>query len=582
MENIMAIELLPGSTRNPYNVIDDFEKRCKWLVNKIEKDTPDGHRLQTRLHEFRCFTRRLNDISGCERKIKTLADMITAINQEEYKQFMAYAKQEEGLTDREFIALTNLQAILSYYNGDFVFNKVLGAIHEYQHNIPSAETERRMQCLGVLQFIGESLKQLENYPSLRLYKSDIRLLKKIRDDLAHPERGRVLQHYIETGRFIGISAKHSVIPQDELDRMIHEVKEKYKDRLMSDYNSDFDRQQFVKQSILEQNERENQSRIKSKSHKHKLAFHRFKDRIQSLDITKTVDDLYGKLTSSSGEFLDKNWLTNTECKKIKSNVKSLMNDIGRNPHKTTHLQERMRSIDTIKSLRVLLNSADQINPNDSVENGTNEWKKDYDLDHNMTTLLEASRVGRMVSINNDAIELFNHLEARYQRQLRFVTRLTHELLPSVEEAYQIYIKEAKQEVHHDLVCRYVNVTDKNEQIELLKQMAGLLVTHFRGMEAKIHSQKAILPRKPNPYQYVPALLIYPYSVVGKLLDTLLPRDSFLRMNKDIKTILDARGSFAHLLQRSHKNANLDTSCAFTPTILEVLKTLSVHGIPVMN
>ena len=141
--------------------------------------------------------------------------------------------------------------------------------------------------------------------------------------------------------------------------------------------------------------------------------------------------------------------------------------------------------------------------------------------------------------------------------------------------------EVEHEDDHKLSLRQVSVTNKNDQIELLKQMAGHVVTHFKELEAKLHSRDAILSHQPNPYQNVAVQLLYPYSVVGKLLDKLLPHDSFLRMNNEVKTILDARGSFAHLLQRSHKNASLDTSCAFTPSILEVLETLSVHGVPII-
>ena len=44
----------------------------------------------------------------------------------------------------------------------------------------------------------------------------------------------------------------------------------------------------------------------------------------------------------------------------------------------------------------------------------------------------------------------------------------------------MYTTEAEQkEVNHRLRCHDVSVTDKNEQIELLKQMAGHVVTHFK-------------------------------------------------------------------------------------------------------
>ena len=84
-----------NSTRNPFTVIKCFENRCKQIVNKMKKDTDDGDRLQTRLDAFRCFTRRLNDISGCPTKISTLADMILTINQDEYRRFVEYANQKK-------------------------------------------------------------------------------------------------------------------------------------------------------------------------------------------------------------------------------------------------------------------------------------------------------------------------------------------------------------------------------------------------------------------------------------------------------------------------------------------------------
>ena len=115
-----------------------------------------------------------------------------------------------------------------------------------------------------------------------------------------------------------------------------------------------------------------------------------------------------------------------------------MNQIGDNPDLTKHLQERMRSIKTIKSLRELLNSADQINPNDRVDDDINKWEQDFGLNQNMTSLIEANRVGHAVSNYNNAIEEYHSMEALYQRQLRFVTRLTDELLPSIQEAYQTY------------------------------------------------------------------------------------------------------------------------------------------------
>ena len=103
--------------------------------------------------------------------------------------------------------------------------------------------------------------------------------------------------------------------------MIQEVNEKYRNRLELDYNAGFDRQKFVNQSILEQNEREIQQTTESKPHKN--AKDRFNDRMQSLDVTKTVDDLYRKLTPNSSQCFDKNCVSNKRTRKDKIKCKKI-------------------------------------------------------------------------------------------------------------------------------------------------------------------------------------------------------------------------------------------------------------------